>query len=270
MSKQTVLFIVEGENRDYRFINEMTQCFFKGKYKIKIISLAASQNIYMLYQKLLEDDFDTDVVEILREQVKSAAEQLKGVNRQEISEVYMFFDYDIQEQNISNELNISADQVIEDMLEFFDNETENGKLFISYPMVEALYDYQAGLCECFTDCYVRYDMLSNYKHMSGYNNPNASIHYKIEQWKMVINVYILRLQCLMSVDRIDFEWFRKNLNSKTIYLSQKELMDQRQVLFVLSAFPEFLLYYFKRDFWNSMVKYNNQKYIHCSKKISPS
>ncbi len=57
MSKQIILFIVEGEKRDYRFVEEMTQCFFRGKYQVKIISLAASQNIYMLYQKIRPDAY---------------------------------------------------------------------------------------------------------------------------------------------------------------------------------------------------------------------
>ena len=35
---------------------------------------------------------------------------------------------------------------VDQMLESFDNETENGKLYISYPMVEALRDYKPGLC----------------------------------------------------------------------------------------------------------------------------
>ena len=79
----------------------MTQCFLKGKYEIKVISLAAAQNIYMLYQKLTEDEFNTDVVEVLREQSEDVADQLEGVERQDISEVYLFFDYDIQEHNLT-------------------------------------------------------------------------------------------------------------------------------------------------------------------------
>lgn len=41
------------------------------------------------------------------------------------------------------------------MLEAFDNETENGKLYISYPMVESLYDYEEGRCQLFSKkCYI--------------------------------------------------------------------------------------------------------------------
>ena len=34
-----------------------------------------------------------------------------------------------------------------------DNETENGKLYISYPMVEALRDYEPGKCGNGEDCF---------------------------------------------------------------------------------------------------------------------
>ena len=72
MRKPVKLFIVEGEDRDYRFVNDMVECFFKGRYSSTIINLPASQNIYMLYQKILKDEFETDVVEVLKETVEEA------------------------------------------------------------------------------------------------------------------------------------------------------------------------------------------------------
>ena len=139
------------------------------------------------------------------------------------------------------------------------------EVLVSYPMVEALYDYKEGLCDSFTGCYIPFNELSNYKHLSGKDNPNASIHFKIEEWKIVIRVFVVRLQCLLSVDKIDFAWYRENVSSKIIYQQEKELSKKKQKVFVLSAFPEFLLDYFKIDFWNSMVKHSNQKYNTCCK-----
>lgn len=52
------------------------------------------------------------------------------------------------------------------MLESFNNETENGKLYISYPMVEALRDFEAGVCGKGQECYVPIEKLSDYKHIS--------------------------------------------------------------------------------------------------------
>ena len=49
------------------------------------------------------------------------------------------------------------------MLQSFDNETENGKLYISYPMVEALRDYKPGICGDRTDCFVATTDMKEYK-----------------------------------------------------------------------------------------------------------
>lgn len=52
MSDSIKLFIVEGEERDYRFVKGMTDLFMRGKFEARIIYLPAAQNIYMLYKKL--------------------------------------------------------------------------------------------------------------------------------------------------------------------------------------------------------------------------
>ena len=59
-------FIVEGEAREPNIINNIAKrFFFKGN--IEIITLPAGENIYMLWKKLKDDDFETDVIEVLRE-----------------------------------------------------------------------------------------------------------------------------------------------------------------------------------------------------------
>ena len=60
-------FIVEGEAREPLIIDNISKVFFiHGNFKI--ITLPAGQNIYMLWKKLKADDFDTDIIEVLRSQ----------------------------------------------------------------------------------------------------------------------------------------------------------------------------------------------------------
>ena len=40
------------------------------------------------------------------------------------------------------DVEMADDSKIKEMLQFFDNETENGMLYISYPMVEAIRHYK--------------------------------------------------------------------------------------------------------------------------------
>ena len=53
-----------------------------------------------------------------------------------VSEIFLFFDYDFQESRLTLEEN---NRHIGEMLEYFNDETENGKLYINYPMVESVF-----------------------------------------------------------------------------------------------------------------------------------
>ena len=264
MGKPVKCFIVEGLDRDYRFINAMVTTFFKGKYDEVTICLPADQNIYMLYKKLQEDDFETDLIELLRENNKAVKEKLKGIERQSIDEIYLFFDYDIHQDNLSEGQN--PVDVLEQMLEFYNNETEHGKLYLSYPMVEALYDYRDGYCEPATACRFPLDSIDQYKTLTGTKSLHASQHMlRYEEWRMALSVFGLRIQCLFDRERLDYSFFKEQVTAKSIFNLQRQFYEQENTTFVLSAFPEFLLDYFKADFWTTHINRHKNKYEHCPK-----
>ena len=71
-------FIVEGEAREPQIIDNISKVFFShGNFKI--ITLPAEQNIYMLWKKLKEDDFETDLIEVLREGSDEIKEQFEAL-----------------------------------------------------------------------------------------------------------------------------------------------------------------------------------------------
>ena len=73
----------------------------------------------------------------------TSSAQSERFDREDFSEGYLFFDYDGHQKNLSK---YDEKDALEQMLMSFDNETENGKLYISYPMVEALRDFEPGIC----------------------------------------------------------------------------------------------------------------------------
>lgn len=264
MSEPVVLFIVEGADRDWRFVNRMTDCFMRGSFKANIVSLPAEQNIYMLYSRLAEEGFDLDLVEVLRESVPAARKALQGVSRRDVAEIYLFFDYDPHQDNVPSD-GSPADGIVESMLEAFDNETENGKLYISYPMVEALYDYRADRCQAFSNCFVSLSEIGGYKKLSGCGNPNAGRHMDFQQWEDVIGAFALRASCLFGVDALSYEGYRELVTPTSIHVLERELAEEQGKTFVLSAFPEFLLDYFPKKFWNSRVKRHKLNFNECPK-----
>lgn len=245
-------FVVEGEAREPLIIDNISKVFFKHA-NFKIITLPAGQNIYMLWKKLKDDDFDTDIIEVLREEHEELKEQLEGISRDDFSEVYLFFDYDGHQNNLSQE---DDSDVLEQMLESFDNETENGKLYISYPMVEALRDFEEGKCGKEGQCFVPIAEMENYKSVSAEHSFHPSFKdYDITVWKSLIDVFAMRISCLMGCDSaITYEQYTEEASPFSIYkMEENEIQEQR--VFVLSAFPEFLLDYFGVKLWRTCVKH---------------
>lgn len=143
-----ILFIFEGEVREPALYKTMKYLFLSDSIKDDII-VSYCSNIYSLYQKMKElDAFDEDVdsadiVQVLKEQLSNYPNQQSELNKIEnsdsISEVYLFFDYDLKRIDELNKLSVEEqNSQIQELLEYFDNETEHGKLFIDYPMVESI------------------------------------------------------------------------------------------------------------------------------------
>jgi hypothetical protein len=257
-------FIVEGEVREPQIIDNILKVFFSHD-SFKIITLPAEENIYMLWKKLKADDFDTDIIEVLRESNDDIREQLAGLSRDDFSEIYLFFDYDVHQTNLGKEDNTDAEAVVQ-MLRSFDNETENGKLYISYPMVEALRDYKTGLCGDKQSCYVEIGQMKKYKNASSVRSLNPHFkEYDYEIWKDIIDVFAMRVSCLLGLtNTLEYKRYLETAGPYDIYLME-EKETQRGRVFVLSAFPEFLIDYYGIKLWGNCVRHrkNQRDLIGC-------
>lgn len=121
------LFIFEGEKQERKYMNAFLKAL---SVNIDRVEIAFCTHIYALYKKLERDD-GLDTFALLQEKCV----ELTSINyhTDDVARIYLFFDYDAHVPEANNEC-------IKQMLERFDNETEDGKLFLSYPMLEALVD----------------------------------------------------------------------------------------------------------------------------------
>ena len=254
-------FIVEVEYREPNVIYNISKNFFKGR-NFRIITLPAGENIYMLWKRLKADDFNTDIIEVLRENSRISKDSLDGLSRDDFSEVYLFFDYDVHQDNLKKD---NDSDVVMQMLENFDNETENGKLYISYPMVEAVWDYKINECGNTETCFVDFGDIKNYKKNSASRSFNSNIRdYNFNTWRNIIDVFSMKAACLMNtLDVMSYETYSEVVSPYTIYeLEKKEAASDR--VFVLSAFPEFLIDYFGIKLWKKCVENKNRlNELHC-------
>ena len=129
-----ILFVFEGTRREPDIFRTLEYLFFP---KGQTIVCSFGNNIYELYRQLKALDGGGDIVSILREKYKDNPESpfSPEIKSSDFSEIYLFFDYDFQNSNLSLE---QMNQQISEMLDLFNDETDNGLLYINYPMLEAI------------------------------------------------------------------------------------------------------------------------------------
>ena len=133
-----ILFIFEGKD-DKTYFESIKRLFFPEKSETFVCTY--NSNIYSLYAKLQDHDtlngmLEVNTVSVFKEiLLEKGDETLKNIREDEVSEIYLFFDYDFQEDSRTLQEN---NKILSEMLEYFIDETDMGKLYINYPMVESL------------------------------------------------------------------------------------------------------------------------------------
>lgn len=133
-----ILFIFEGKKREPALFSTLEYLYFP-KENQKII-YSYENNIYSLYKELKNNDFTQDIVSVLRAKTRNLSnDPFKEITKtSDISEIYLFFDYDCQNQDKLKTMSLDElNKQLEELLVFFSSETENGKLYINYPMIES-------------------------------------------------------------------------------------------------------------------------------------
>ncbi len=248
--KSLTLFVFEGAKTEDNFVRSLKQHFLDTGHAIECVYGA---EIYQLYENIKEDGLFHDIVTLLQDRVDNK-QVLKSHPRDSFAEVYLFFDYDAHATK-------ADDDKIRKMLSFFDNETENGMLYISYPMVEALRHYtdresfkeltvkcKRGNCPNLNACADKETCLKepHYKQIvTETSDPQLSNinKYTHSTWKELITAHLCKMNYLVHGT---FDFPKNRCSQKDIFSKQKEKhIDYRcPHVVVLSAFPIYVLDYY--------------------------
>lgn len=254
------LFVLEGYGAEPQYLEKLEQNFFGRGISVKCVFDA---ELYQLYEQLKKDEFAADIVNVLKERNTKSAEILKEYNRDSFAAVYLFFDYDAHST-------LADDDKVNEMLEYFDNETENGCLYLSYPMVEAIRHFRDMdsfkdlvakckrsksletmkcpnklTCEDIESCLNE----DHYKTVSARegNAQFANINkYDIEVWKTLIRANAFKMNYLVNDI---YGMPEKYMSQKLVFEKQqsKHIMQSCPKVAVLSAFPLYVLDYYGVD-----------------------
>ncbi len=251
-----ILFVFEGAEREPRIFKTMERLFF-GQGERIVCSFG--NNIYELYRQMQELDGDGDIVSVLRDNRTDLPAELKA---SDFSEIYLFFDYDFQNENLSLE---EMNRRLGEMLQLFDNETENGKLYVSYPMVESLcytqelpdehfHEYTVSRSDCmnrsFKDIAKEFSFYGSLDFIelpdAGHHRPGKREYAKVKQnWIWLIHQHIVKAN-YMCTGFAGIPESKDAVSQPRIFEVQgyKYLCDGEKIA-VLNGFPLFLYEYFK-------------------------
>lgn len=231
MSKTLLIF--EGEVTEPRYFEAIKKHFpFKGE----LLAIFGT-TIYQLYDKLNNDD-GLDLLGILKERKLKNNINLNEIRRRDISEVYLFFDHD------SHDCTATPDKLAE-MLELFNDETDNGKLYISYPMVESLLSKTGEVTVKLAD--VKIFKLQIQREVPTYLKSLNKGKLNRNQLKGIFLDHLRKTNWIVngSFTLKDSAFFEQ----AQIYNYQlTKFVEPKKEVAVLSAFPLFVDDYFKREF----------------------
>lgn len=243
----TILFVFEGA-RTERLLLQSFQRYYFTEGDRSLITATFNTTIYSLYRELQNDEF-LDLVELLRERSPENNAALEGISREDISETYLFFDHDGHATN-------AAEYKLEQLLAYFDEETEQGKLYVSYPMVEAVKHIRSDTN--FQN--ILADIRDNqvYKNLvSRECSPQYSALHLLDQncWHSINQQHCMKAWSLVSGD---FDLPPRLIPQMEIFMKQLKIhITPAQRVAVLSAFPLLLLDYYGAEQSGFLFAMNN-------------
>ncbi|MFI3326975.1 MAG: hypothetical protein R3Y35_12525 [Clostridia bacterium] len=176
MTSRNILVLVEGAKTDVRLVKKLLRIYDLDS-TFEIISY--NTNIYTLYNKMFKHrDIETlDLLQTLKEYDKSGSD----IFNKKYSDILLIFDLDPHDPLFEFE------KIIE-MTEYFNESTDNGKLYLNYPMVESFsHRYDEDDIE-FMDRTVNINDLMNYKEIvnSFIGDPNKLGKTKDNMSKIIL------------------------------------------------------------------------------------
>jgi hypothetical protein len=230
-----VLFIFEGEKTEEQIVYNLQKFFLNENTTVKCVYGA---EIYQIYKEIVNDD-DLDTFNLIKERNNKNKEILESYNRGDFAEIYMFFDYD-------GHSTLADDTKLAELLNFFKEETEKGKLYISYPMVESL----KHICnyETFKD------QTTECKNNIGYKGVVAKealkdlinfTNYNLVTWKQLVNIHLRKMNYITN----NSFTLPSDLKPQLFIFSKQleKYIIPHSTVAILSSFPVFLLDYYGNE-----------------------
>jgi hypothetical protein len=237
-----ILFVFEGSYPEEQIVSGLQKFFLQDHAIIKCVFGA---EIYQIYSQI-KDDNDLDTFTLIKERNIENAAILEGYSRSDFAEIYLFFDFDGHSSKAND------DNLLE-LLKFFNEETDKGKLYLSYPMAESIKHIEN--IETFRDLTVECRKNIRYKNLVSENclkHLNQINKYDLSLWKQIVLLHLMKMNFVVE----NSYSLPNSLYSQDVifYFQREKYIRVNSAIAVLSAFPIFIHDYFGNATSIKMVK----------------
>ena len=226
--KSKILVIVEGEKTDYRLMNRLLQLYgISDSHEI----FSYNTNIYTLYNEMFRDG-DPDSIDLLQNLKEHETDpEKKNLFDERYSDILLIFDLDPQDPLFS------AEKILE-MLAYFVESSDMGKLYLNYPMVEAFYHMKNIPDEEYNTYTATMEELKNHKYKVRVNLENRNHNYAKfaatkEECTTVIVQNIEKSWLLAATERIVNGVVQLLPDSVDVLKAQLRKLEEHQLVSVL-------------------------------------
>jgi hypothetical protein len=252
-----ILFVLEGARRESRILNSIRSLFFKPQDEQSelVIIHTYESNFHSLYKQLKNNDLD--LIPVLKKQLKERNDPaLVNYREEDFAEKYLIFDYDFHDSHNSIE---KLNEELYELLTFFNEETEHGKLYINYPMVEAIrytkklpdpnfYTYTATRTQShdFKRISNEFSYYGNDEFICvGEKNTEFQRNEALKNWKLLEEQNVTKANYICNRHN-SLPEKKKDVSQHKVFDAQvKNYVTPNGEVSILSAFPLFLYEYFK-------------------------
>lgn len=235
--ESNILIIVEGARTEPAFFNRLLGVFDQN---FEIYCLGT--NIYTLYKRMKEIEFNGDLKSVLIELHPEQRELLS----KKFAYTYLVFDCDVhhpKKEDIRCIEEIIADNFskLREMAEYFVDETDPsvGKLYINYPMMESYRDCDDFFDENYKSTMVSLPAILSYKKDVGKRKLSRVRvdSYTEKQFSLLVlqNIYKLNVILTDTWSKLSYEEYLIQSSAKRILLAEQDIAKRSKMLSVINT-----------------------------------
>lgn len=260
MSKK-ILLIVEGAKTEPKLFKRIEKLLNLNNEVFEIISF--NTNIYSLYKIMKNNDFNLNIVDLLKELHPDNKEILNNI----FIYVYLIFDLDAhhcKKQELRNIKDVVNDNLIKikEMVDYFNDETDPtiGKLYINYPMIESFKDSDSFFDDKYKNASCNISMLSRYKEMvSKKKLSNLRIEsIKDDDLNKIILQNIFKLNYIISknFEELDYKTYIDYSSQDKILMNESRIIKESNEISVLNTSIFIVIDYFGNNnyYYDNFIK----------------